>query len=69
MNKDFTIEELSKNLVLLGRKKHGSDCAHAFALGTIMGLTDFYLKHNMLDRLQSAVNDRFIQTQKDLETI
>lgn len=69
MNQNFTIEDLSKNLVLLGRKKHGSDIAHAFALGTIMGLTDFYLKHNMLDRLQSAVNDRFLQTQKDLDSL
>ena len=66
MEQDYTIEDLCKVLYALGKHSHGADCGHPFALGTITGLVDFYLRNKMLDRLQSAVNDRYLQAKKDL---
>lgn len=66
MEQDYTIEDLCKVLYELGKERHGFDCAHPYALGTITGLVDFYLRNKMLDRLQSAVNDRYLQAKKDL---
>lgn len=66
MHNNYTIEDLCKVLYALGKHHHGADCGHPYALGTITGLVDFYLRNNLLDRLQSAINDRYMQAQKDL---
>jgi len=68
MNKDYSINELSDALTLLGKKRHGIECAHAFALGTIVGLTDFYLK-NYPERIQNAVNERYEMCQRELAAV
>jgi len=68
MNKDYTIQDLSKILVEFGKKKHGSDYAYPHALGTIVGLTDFYLA-NFPDRLQNAINERYEMTQRELAAL
>jgi len=65
MDKDYTINDLSEVLCKLGKKKHGPECAHAYALGTIVGLTDFYLKHNP-EGMQRAVNERYEMAMRDL---
>ena len=68
MDNDYTIQDLSKLLVEFGRKKHGSEYAHSFALGTIVGLTDFYLKYHP-DRMQLAVNERYEMCQRELAAL
>lgn len=65
---DYSINELSDVLTQLGKKRHGIECAHAFALGTIVGLTDFYLK-NYPDRMQNAVNERYEMAQRELAAL
>lgn len=65
---DYSINELSDVLTQLGKKRHGAECAHAFALGTIVGLTDFYLKHYP-ERMQEAVNERYEMAQRELAAL
>lgn len=65
---DYSINDLSDALTQLGKKRHGIECAHAFALGTIVGLTDFYLK-NYPERMQEAVNERYELCQRELAAI
>lgn len=68
MENNYTIQDLSKLLVEFGKKKHGSDYAYPHALGTIVGLTDFYLS-NFPDRLQGAINARYSETEKELAAL
>ena len=68
MDNDYTIQDLSEALTELGKKRHGIECAHAFALGTIVGLTDFYLKYHP-DRMQLAVNERYEMAQRELAAL
>lgn len=65
MNNDYSLDELSKLLVQLGKKKHGMDCAYPYALGTIIGMVDFNLKYRPND-LQKVINERYEFTQKEL---
>ena len=68
MENNYTIQDLSKLLVEFGRKKHGEDYAYSFALGTVVGLTDFYLKYHP-DRMQLAVNERYEMCQRELAAL
>ena len=62
---DYSLDDLSRLLVQLGRKKHGMDCAYPYALGTIIGMVDFNLKYRPND-LQKVINERYEFTQKEL---
>jgi len=64
--KDYSINELSDLLVKIGKKKHGIDCAYPFAMGTIIGLVDSYIKYRPWD-LQEAINLRYAEFEKELE--
>lgn len=59
------INDLSKILVELGKKRHGLDCAYPFALGAIVGLTDFYLRFDP-EKLAEVVNERYLEVEKEL---
>lgn len=59
------IQDLSKILVELGKKKHGSDYAYPFALGTIVGMTDYYLRWYP-EKLEEVVNQRYLEAEKEL---
>ena len=65
---DYSINNLADVLTELGKQRHGIECAHAFALGTIVGLTDFYLK-NYPERMQEAVNERYEMAQRELAAL
>lgn len=62
---DYSLDDLSRLLVQLGKKKHGMDCAYPYALGTIIGMVDFNLKYRPND-LQKVINERYEFTQKEL---
>lgn len=62
---DHSINDLSKLLVELGKKRHGLDCAYPFALGTVIGLVDSYIKYRPWD-LQTAINMRYEEIEKEL---
>ena len=64
MNKK-DINDLSKLLVELGKKRHGLDCAYPFALGTIVGLVDSYIKYRPHE-LQDAIDIRYAEAEKEL---
>jgi hypothetical protein len=59
------IQDLSKILVELGKKRHGSDYAYSFALGSITGLVDFYLRYYP-EKLADVVNERYLEAEKEL---
>ena len=62
---DYSLDDLSRLLVQLGKKKHGMDCAYPYAMGTIIGMVDFNLKYRPND-LQKVINERYEFTQKEL---
>lgn len=65
MNKDYSMDELSKLFVQIGKKKHGMDCAYAYAMGSIIGVVDFQIKYNT-GRLQQIINERYADAEKEL---
>lgn len=65
MNKNYSLEDISKLYVQIGRKKHGIDCAYPFALGSIIGLVDHHIKYDPT-RLQQIINERYADAEKDL---
>lgn len=65
MNKDYSMDELSKLFVQIGKKKHGLDCAYPYALGSIIGVVDFHIKYNT-GRLQQIINERYADAEKEL---
>ena len=62
---EHSIDDLSKLLVELGKKRHGLDCAYPFAMGTIVGLVDSYIKYRPWE-LQEAINLRYAEIEKEL---
>lgn len=62
------IQDLSKILVELGKKKHGSDYAYPFALGTIVGMTDYYLRWYP-EKLAEVINERYLEAEKELAQV
>lgn len=68
MNKDYSLDELSKLLVQIGKKKHGLDCAYPYAMGTIIGMVDFNLKYRPND-LQKDINEKYADAEKELAAL
>lgn len=65
MNKDYSLDELSKLFVQIGKKKHGLDCAYAFAVGSLVGVVDHHIKYNP-NRIQQIINERYVDAEKEL---
>lgn len=65
MNKNYTLDELSKMFVQIGKKKYGIDCAYAYAVGSLVGVVDHHIKYNPL-RIQQIINERYIDAEKEL---
>lgn len=67
MDNEITLNDLSDLLVRVGKKKHGLDCAHPFALGTIVGLLEHYIKFNYgPEHMKRAITERFELATKEL---
>lgn len=66
--KDYSLEELSKLYVQIGRKKHGIDGAYPWALGSIIGMVDFNVKYNP-SNLQNIINQRYSEAEKELASL
>lgn len=66
MDTNYTVEELSKLLVEIGKKTRGADFAYPWALGTIIGLVDFNMFPSVTDGLQNAINNRYAAAEKEL---
>ena len=62
---DYSLQDLSKLLVQIGKKKHGLDCAYPWAMGTIIGIVDFNLKYRPND-LQKIRNEKYAEAEKEL---
>lgn len=62
---DYSLQDLSKLLVQIGRKKHGSDYAYPWAMGTIIGIVDHNLKYRPND-LQKILNEKYAEAEKEL---
>ena len=65
MNNDYSLQDLSRLLVQIGKKKHGSDYAYAWAVGTICGMMDFNIKYRPND-IQRAINEKYAEAEKEL---
>jgi len=66
MNK--SMNELSDLFIKIGKKMYGSECGHAFATGSVVGLVDFHLKYDP-NGLQKAINIRFAEAEKELANL
>ena len=65
MNKNYTLDELSKVFVQIGKKKYGIDSAYAYAVGSLVGVVDHHIKYNPL-RIQQIINERYTDAEKEL---
>jgi hypothetical protein len=65
METNYTLEQLSKLLVQIGKRDKGSDLAYPWAMGTLIGLVDFNMSYKN-EELQNAINRKYIEAAKEL---
>lgn len=66
--KNYTLEELGKLFVQIGKIKHGNDLAYPFAFGSIVGMLDVTMKYHP-ERYQETINENVAKIQKELAAI
>lgn len=68
MNKNYSVQELSKLYVEIGKKTRGADYAYPWALGTIIGIIDHNIKYRP-NELERIINERYAQAEKELASL
>ena len=65
METNYTLEQLSKLLVQIGKRDRGADYAYPWAMGTLIGLVDFNMSYRN-EALQNAINRKYAEAEKEL---